>query len=73
VTDVEKLSAVISKCNFDGDPNLWKCGLFGDIQLKALDFLSAFENQPTGFCFHLFMMIQICTYLYSSKYFPQWG
>jgi len=23
------------------------------------------KNQPTGLCFHLFVLIQTCTYLYS--------
>ena len=29
------------------------------------------KNKPTGFCFHLFVMIQTCTYLYSSNFTPQ--
>jgi len=31
------------------------------------------RNQLTVLCFHLFVLIQTCTYLYSSKYSPQWG
>jgi len=30
-----------------------------------------YRNQLTGFCFHLFAMIETCAYLYSSNFTPQ--
>jgi len=33
--------------------------------------MSFWRNQPTGLCFHLFAMIQTCTYLYPINFTPQ--
>ena len=30
------------------------------------------RNESTAICFRLYAMIQTCTYLYSSMYFPRW-
>ena len=48
-------------------------GIIWNKHLKALVFLYAFEeSKSTAICFRLFAMIQTCTYLYSSMYFPRW-
>jgi len=38
---------------------------------KLYVFCRLSRNQPTGLCYHLFAMIQTCTYLYSSNFTPQ--